>query len=189
MRFITLLLFFSLFACQSSDSEAASESMAEDTATALAKEGKIDPNYQVDADAVPRTAGCTFISDEKLIEIIAGEDAENTSISSSPGSTVSACVYRLENPRWSADLAVEMTDGARSNKVIKQVEEASPAEKATVHGKAAQFLSDNRILRVVSGPPYELKLSILPKAGFEEYADAAARREMLEAMAMAINER
>lgn len=187
IAFIVLLTFFA--GCQSAENAEAESSTFEDPAAALARQGMTKSEVATDLKEVPRTAGCTFIADEKILEIIAGDDVANTTISNQPGPTVSACLYRLENRRWSADLSVELTDSGRSDILIKQVEAASPAEKATVHGKVAQWLSDNRILRVIAGPPYELKLSILPKPDHPEYADAAARKQMLEALAKAINER
>lgn len=176
MRFLSILLFcFTLVSCGQESTDT-----TQDTATSLANNGKTTPaTATVPPEDIPRSSGCAYIPDEDILRVVAKDAATDTRISSQPGVTVSGCYYRLDNLRWSADFAIEVGDSGRADMILKQIKGASPKEKGTVEGYQAQFQSDNRILRVAAAPPFELKLSILPKAGYIEYADGAARKAML----------
>lgn len=179
MRIFYTLLLFCLLSC-TSDSQKTEKTTA--TATSPA------PVTQEETVDIPRSSGCAFLTDEQIITAITGT-ADGATISTQPGRTVSACYYRLENMRWSGDFVVEVLDSQDAANVIKDVKAAPEAEKLTIDGHPAQILQGNRILRVASAPPFEMKLSILPKSGYKEFADDTDRKRILTELAQILAKR
>lgn len=177
MRFFLFPLIFFAFACGKSDPAPA------DTDPETDQTGQV-----IDPATLPRNPGCGFLSDDKLAEIVTG-DAEGADISTLPGPTVSACYYRLENEEWSGDFVLAMADGGDADKIIRQVEAATAAERIRIGERDGQLLPGNRIMRVHASPPFELKLSILPKAGYAEFADETDRKRILTEIAEHLLER
>jgi hypothetical protein len=140
------------------------------------------PVETIDPADIPRSSGCSYISDEKILEIIA-QGVEGTTISSQPGRTVSACYYRIEGKTWSADLVIDVMDGYDASNLLKDVTAASPAEKMKVKGQPAQLMAGSRILRVAAKPPFDVKLSVLPKGEEKNLVGEAERKAMLVALA------
>lgn len=178
MRIFYLFIFFILFSCGKEGSADISELDTQDGNTMVDNKSK----PEVSAELPPRSGGCNFVSDEQILEVITGEK-DGASITNLPGRTVSACYYRLDALRWSGDLVVDVTDGMDASNLLKEIEGAEANEKLRVAGQAAQLTNGNRVLRVASAPPFELKLSILPKAGYKDFADDTDRKRMLTELA------
>ncbi len=140
--------------------------------------------YEAGSPDIPRPAGCNFISDASLQDILGGEEAMPITFSNGPAEA--SCMYRLETKYWAADLLIEVGDGSRAAGMLLEIDESTPAESTTVNGHKARMRNDNRILNIAAQPPHVIKLSILPKPGYNEIVDSAKRRELIEAISRAL---
>lgn len=131
----------------------------------------------MDIKDMPRPTGCVFLTDQQVLDVLKSQTDATITVQAGP--SVSACYYRVDSRYWTTDLIIEVADGSRADAILKEVNEAPAAEKITVKGHAARMTNDNRILKVNASPPYEIKLSILPKAGYKEVKTAADRKAIM----------
>lgn len=178
MRLFYLFVFFALLSCKNEETNSQPESNPEPGRTTITNVTESDNPVELP----PRSGGCNFVGDEQILEVITGEK-DGANIANSPGRTESACYYRLDAIRWSGDLVIEVADGMNASEILDAVEKADAAEQLTVAGHPAQLINGSRILRVAASPPFEIKLSILPKAGYKEFADDTDRKRMLTELA------
>lgn len=178
--FLYILLVFCFTSCKQDTASAATEEAA--AATNDNSAAKLDgiTVYELGSADIPRPAACNFLPDERLQEILGGEEAKPISFSNGP--LEASCMYRLETKYWSADLLIEVGDGSRAAGMQLEISEALPGEATTVNGHPARVRNDNRILQVAAAAPYVIKLSILPKPGYKEIVDSAQRRQLMEAI-------
>lgn len=172
-----LFIIFSFVACKQDNASAGAEAGSTTSSTAP---NNGTTSYELGSADVPRPAGCNFLPDALLQEILGGEEARPISFSNGP--LEASCMYRLETKYWAADLMIEVGDGSRAAGMQLEISEALPNEVTTVNGHAARVRNDNRILQVAANPPYVVKLSILPKPGYKEIVDSAQRRQLMEAI-------
>ncbi len=174
---IGLLLAFAVSSCKQDSS--ATTATTSDSSSPTANTDGIT-TYELGSADIPRPAGCNFLPDGVLQEILGGEEAMPISFSSGP--MEASCMYRLETKYWAADLMIEVGDGSRAAGIQLEISEALEGEATTVNGHPARVRNDNRILQVAANPPYVVKLSVLPKPGYKEIVDSAQRRQLLEAI-------
>ncbi|MEM9837011.1 MAG: hypothetical protein AAF828_10940 [Bacteroidota bacterium] len=174
---LSLVVFFSLMACGSegTNDQADTPNTATPAETASAE-----------TLAANRPTGCMFITDQQVLDAL--QSQTEATITVQVGPSVSACYYRVDARYWSADLIVEVADGSRADAIIKAVQDAENAERLTVNDHPAIIKNDNRILTVNAGPPYEIKLSILPKPGYKEVKTATDRRTIMLQLADVLEE-
>jgi hypothetical protein len=95
-----------------------------------------------------------------------------------------SCQYDLEAPGWSAALVVELPDpGSKQQAIIDEVAGAKGDNKVSLGEATGRFINQGRILSVAGQKHFRIKFSALPKQGFDESFDEAARRELLMKMA------
>lgn len=176
---VGLLLALGVCSCKQDSSAAAAQETSDGNSPATANTDDIT-TYELGSADIPRPAGCNFLPDAVLQEILGGEEAMPISFSNGP--MEASCMYRLETKYWAADLMIEVGDGSRAAGIQLEISEALEGEATTVNGHPARVRNDNRILQVAANPPYVVKLSILPKPGYNEIVDSAQRRQLLEAI-------
>jgi hypothetical protein len=95
-----------------------------------------------------------------------------------------SCQYDLEAPGWSAALVVELpAPGSKQQTIIDEVAGAKGDNKVSLREATGRFTNQGRILSVAGKKHFRIKFSALPKQGFEQPFDEAARRELLLKMA------
>lgn len=134
---------------------------------------------------IPRPGGCSFLTDEFILETMGVPDA---TISTQPGPYDSSCRYRIEARQWSADMEFQVGDGSRAAGIIMTVKQAPEDQKTTVNGKDALIKNDNRWMEVSAAPPYVIKFSALARPGEPEVITSAERRRILETLGKALEE-
>lgn len=142
--------------------------------------------YEAGSPDIPRPAGCNFISDAVLQDILGGEEAQPISFSNGPAEA--SCVYRLETKYWYADLLIEVGDGSRASGMLLEIDESTPAELTTLNGHKARMRNDNRIFNIAAQPPHVIKLSVIAKPGYNEIVDSAKRRQLIEAISRVLED-
>lgn len=169
LRLFCLLAVLACFSCNSDQST--------ETATDATPEQIVITQPTMDAKDMPRPTGCVFLTDQQVLDALKSETDATISVQAGP--SVSSCYYRIDSRYWSTDLIIEVADGSRADAILVDIKDAPAAEKLSVNGHPARMMNENRILKVSTSPPYEIKLSILPKAGYKEVKSAADRKAII----------
>lgn len=177
LRLFLLLSLLSVFAC---NADKKTDATAADT-TEMTEPVTLDPKD------LPRPTGCVFLTDQQILDVLKPETEANINVQAGP--SVSSCYYRVDSRYWSADLIIEVADGSRADALLVEVKDAPAAEKATVNGHPARIMNDNRIMKVNTGPPYEIKLSILAKEGYKEVKSSDDRKAIMLELAKLLEEK
>ena len=166
LRILCCLAFLAFYSCNAD----------QPTETATAAPEMITPPTIAPAD-IPRPTGCNFLTDQQVLDVLKSETEATISVQIGP--SVSSCYYRVDSRYWTTDLIIEVADGSRASTLLKDIKAAPAAEKLTVNGMDARMMNDNRILKLNASPPYEVKLSILPKAGYKEVKSSEDRKAIM----------
>jgi hypothetical protein len=95
-----------------------------------------------------------------------------------------SCQYDLEAPGWSAALVLELPEpGSKQQAIVDEIAGAKGHNKVLLRDATGRFSNQGRILSVAGKKHFRIKFSALPKQGFPEPFEEAARRELILRMA------
>ncbi len=177
---LLLLLAFLTFSCGSQEGEATDEASTADT-TATTAAPADDPM----ANIAPPPPQCVYLTEAEVLNLFPA-GVQMPMPAQRAASSYNSCQYTLDATEWSAGLVLEMPEEENEIQAIRdEVAGAKGKDALKVMDFPARILNDGRIIAVEASKPFRVKFSALPKEGFPEAFDAAARRAMIVKLAEA----
>lgn len=174
-----LFLCFLAFAC---GNDAAEETGTDAPANTEAAGSNDDRMSQI----APPPPICVYLTEAEVLDLFDAGVRIPMAGSRSPGS-FNSCQYTLDSKEWSGFLVLEMPEEVTKIQAIRdEVAGAKGADAVKVGEFNARIKNDGRILSVEAAKPFRVKFSALPKQGFPDPMDGAARRELILKLAQAV---
>lgn len=174
-----LSLLFLAFAC---GSESASDTTQDNPSVVSPKDTDEDRMSQI----APPPPVCVYLTEAEVLDQFAAGVRIPMSGSRAPGS-FNSCQYTLDSKEWSGFLVLEMPEATTKIQAIRdEVAGAKGSDAVNVGDFKGRIKNEGRVLSVEAARPFRVKFSALPKQGFPQPMDEAARRALILELAQAV---
>ncbi|MEM6769607.1 MAG: hypothetical protein AAF597_03390 [Bacteroidota bacterium] len=155
-------------------------------APATAEAGKADEDLI--SQIAPPPPICVYLTEAEVLDFFEAGVRIPMAGTRSPGS-FNSCQYTLDSKEWSGFLVLEMPETVTKIQAIRdEVAGAKGADAVKVGEFNGRIKNGGRVLSVEAAKPFRVKFSALPKQGFPEPMDEAARRELILKLAAAVTQ-